>query len=225
MSDFLTKEVIPRAHLIVCFCEEMTERNWDDKRLYIRDQARLIHGLAVKASSENDDYKALFEECQLARDEAGFLGSVPDCIRYLDAEFIKLRDRLDIGPQGEDAIDVAESAMGHLHHQIAAKDAEIERLRKALEGIRDLEPAPFNAYPADWKEQIAACEKCQDYKDHPIMHGICDTHRRPMNDRESHDAHQVRSLGYRAKGMARDALNGGSEAGISPLSPFKAKEE
>lgn len=86
-------------------------------------------------------------------------------------------------------------------------DAEIKRLTTALKEIRDLEPAPFNAYPADWKEQIAACAKCQDYKDHPIMRGICDTHRQPMNDRESHDAHQVRSLGYRAKGIARDALS------------------
>ncbi len=34
----------------------------------------------------HEDFKALFEECQLARDEIGFLGSVPDCIRYLDAE-------------------------------------------------------------------------------------------------------------------------------------------
>lgn len=178
MSDFLTKEAIPRAHLIVCFCDEMTERNWDDKRLYIRDQARLIHGLSVKESSDID---------------------------AKNSEIERLRERLDIGPQGEDAIDVAESAMGHLRHRI-------ETLEKALEEIRDLEPATFNAYPADWKEQIDACEKCQDYKNHPIMRGICDTHRQPMNDRESHDAHQVRILGYRAKGIARDALNGGSDA-------------
>lgn len=85
--------------------------------------------------------------------------------------------------------------------------ALIETLVKALEEIRDLQPQAFNAYPADWNEQIAACDDCQRYKDHPLMRGICDTHRKPMYDRESHDAHQVRALGYHAKSMARDALD------------------
>lgn len=83
----------------------------------------------------------------------------------------------------------------------------VETLTKALEEIRDLQPQEFNAYPSDWQEQRDACDDCQRYKDHPLMRGICDTHRKPMYDRESHDAHQVRSLGYRAKSMARDALD------------------
>jgi len=39
---------------------------------------------------ERDEFKRLFEECGIARDCSGFLGTVPDCIEYLDAE----RDRL-----------------------------------------------------------------------------------------------------------------------------------
>jgi len=85
--------------------------------------------------------------------------------------------------------------------------ALIETLTKALEEIRDVQPQEFNAYPADWQEQRDACDDCQRYKDHPLMRGICDTHRKPMYDRESHDTHQIRSLGYRAKSMARDALD------------------
>jgi hypothetical protein len=87
------------------------------------------------------------------------------------------------------------------------RDFLIEALVKALEEIRDLQPQEFNAYPADWQEQRDACDDCQRYKGHPLMRGICDTHRKPMYDRESHDAHQIRSLGYRAKSMARDALD------------------
>jgi hypothetical protein len=89
--------------------------------------------------------------------------------------------------------------------------ALIETLTKALEEIRDVQPQEFNAYPADWQEQRDACDDCQRYKDHPLMRGICDTHRKPMYDRESHDAHQIRALGYRAKSMARDALAAAKE--------------
>lgn len=41
------------------------------------------------------DYEKLFKECALARDEAGLLGSVPECIRYLDAEITRLQKELD----------------------------------------------------------------------------------------------------------------------------------
>lgn len=85
-------------------------------------------------------------------------------------------------------------------------------LEKALAEIRDLEPAPFNSYPADWQEQIDACEDCQRYKGHPVMHGRCSAHWQPVYDREKHDAHEVRALGYRARSIARDALANTSEA-------------
>lgn len=106
-----------------------------------------------------------------------------------------------------DYSDAVAKNLGTFRAALSAKDAEIARLREALEYIRDIEPAQFNAYPADWNDQIKACEKCQSFRDHPLFRGICDTHRQPMYRRDAHDAHQVRALGYRAKSMARDALS------------------
>jgi hypothetical protein len=41
-----------------------------------------------------DHYKALFEECQNARDAVGFLGSVPECIQYLAEQVTTLEQQL-----------------------------------------------------------------------------------------------------------------------------------
>lgn len=49
------------------------------------------------------EYKILFEEAQLARDEAGFLGSVPDCIRYFADEIKHLEDALNPQPKPSEA--------------------------------------------------------------------------------------------------------------------------
>ena len=84
--------------------------------------------------------------------------------------------------------------------------AENERLREALTLIRDWEPKPF-AFPEDWSEQIKACPKCQAYAGHPVQMGVCDEHRRPLWDREKHDAHGERLRGWEAKSIARAALN------------------
>lgn len=56
-------------------------------------------------------------------------------LESLQRENEELRQRLDIGPCGEDAIDVAESAADHLRHRAEAAEAEVKRLRGALEGI------------------------------------------------------------------------------------------
>jgi hypothetical protein len=53
-----------------------------------------------------------------------------------DAEIARLRERLDIGPQGEDAIDVAESAADQLRFQISVKDAEAAKLRRERDLLR-----------------------------------------------------------------------------------------
>lgn len=82
----------------------------------------------------------------------------------------------------------------------------IGKLVEALEKIRDLKPAPF-AFPADWSEQIAACPECQRYKGHPIQQGICDTHRKPLYERERHDSFEEKVRGYRASTIAREALD------------------
>lgn len=85
------------------------------------------------------------------------------------------------------------------------KGEEASRLRAALELILKLECVPF-VFPADWSEQIEACSECQRYKGHPIQQGICDQHRKPLYARADHDEHQQRTLIYRAKDIARDAL-------------------
>lgn len=89
-----------------------------------------------------------------------------------------------------------------------ARDYLLHRLtlvEEALTKIVELEPRP-SSHAIDW-QAIDSCEECQRYKDHPIQRGICDTHRRPIWDREKHDAHEEKTLGYRAKGIARDALS------------------
>ena len=88
-----------------------------------------------------------------------------------------------------------------------ARDYLLHRLtivEEALKQIATIEPRP-SSHALDWRA-IDTCEDCQRYKDHPIQRGICDTHRRPIWDREKHDAHEEKALGYRAKSIARDAL-------------------
>ncbi|MCZ7488228.1 hypothetical protein [Rhizobium rhizogenes] len=48
------------------------------------------------------------------------------------AECDELRKRLDIGPHGEDALDVAESAADHLLARAEAAEAEVERLKTII---------------------------------------------------------------------------------------------
>lgn len=53
-------------------------------------------------------------------------------LESLQRENEELRQRLDVGPCGEDAIDVAESAAEHLRHRAEAAEAEIERLKTII---------------------------------------------------------------------------------------------
>lgn len=91
--------------------------------------------------------------------------------------------------------------------------AEVLRLRaekaamvEALEAITMLQPRPFDNFPEDWRDQIDACPECTRYKNHPIQRGICDEHRRPLYDRDAHDEHETRALGYRMRSIAQAAL-------------------
>lgn len=81
----------------------------------------------------------------------------------------------------------------------------IGRLVEALEKIAHWAPRPFEM-PANWSEQIEACADCQRYSGHPIQRGICDTHRRPLWDREKHDKHQDVMRGLDAQQIAAAAL-------------------
>ncbi len=81
-----------------------------------------------------------------------------------------------------------------------------ELLLNALREIRDLQPKPFTGFPPDWRDQIESCPECQSYKGHPIQCGICDTHRKPLWDRERHEKSESHAQGPRAKEIAFNAL-------------------
>lgn len=80
-------------------------------------------------------------------------------------------------------------------------------LVEALREIAEIKERKKSCYPEDWREQIAACPECQQYKDHPIQRGICDLHRKPIYAQEDHDRHETTILGYRAMEIARAALS------------------
>ncbi len=61
----------------------------------------------------------------------------------------ELRQRLDAGPHGEDAIDVAESAAGHLRHRAEAAEAEVKRLRDQLDSAACLLETLSEDRPSD----------------------------------------------------------------------------
>jgi hypothetical protein len=90
----------------------------------------------------------------------------------------------------------------------------IAELLAALREIESLQPQPFDGIPADWHEQIAACDECQGWaKHHTIQQGICNTHRRPLWDREHHNASEATALGPRAMLIARSAIRKAEQHG------------
>lgn len=101
----------------------------------------------------------------------------------------------------------------HYASRATQAEARADRLAKALGEIAGIEPKPFDG-GLDMAA-IRACEECQRYEGHPVQHGICNTHRRPIWDREKHDSHEEKVLGYRAKNIAAEALrepnSGGGE--------------
>lgn len=88
--------------------------------------------------------------------------------------------------------------------------AQRDRLAAALRAIRDLQPVPFEL-PRDWAQQVADCAQCQSYARHPVQRGICNEHRRPLWERDRHDAAARSALGSRAALLAAAALR---EAGL-----------
>ena len=60
-----------------------------------------------------------------------------DRIESLQRENEELRQRLDIGPCGEDALDVAASAADHLRHRAEAAEAEVKLIREAVVELLD----------------------------------------------------------------------------------------
>lgn len=72
--------------------------------------------------------------------------STPESLQRDNEE---LRQRLDIGPCGEDAIDVAESAADHLRHRAEAAEAEVKRLRSVLKPMADVAGDVSESWPDD----------------------------------------------------------------------------
>lgn len=58
-------------------------------------------------------------------------------LESLQREDEELRQRLDVGPCGEDAIDVAESAADHLLHRAEAAEDEVKIIREAVGELLD----------------------------------------------------------------------------------------
>lgn len=72
-------------------------------------------------------HKRLFEECQIARDEAGFLGPVPECIRDLSERGNKLRETLKLVRESVLELLPANSVGDDLKAKIIARiDADTE---------------------------------------------------------------------------------------------------
>jgi cell division septum initiation protein DivIVA len=70
-------------------------------------------------------------------------------LESLQRENEELRQRLDVGPCGEDAIDIAESAADHLRHRAEAAEAEVKRLRSVLQPMADVAGDVSDSWPDD----------------------------------------------------------------------------
>lgn len=97
-----------------------------------------------------------------------------------------------------------ESKVGVRAEDVIALLDENALLRAALEGIADYR-RPWHAAETD-PDAIAACARCQGYRDHPIQRGICDEHRRPFWKAEADNDAEVRRTEGVLKGIAREAL-------------------
>lgn len=67
-----------------------------------------------------------------ANDTLPMIRQAQTALESLQRDNEELRQRLDVGPCGEDAIDVAESAADHLRHRAEAAEDEVKHYRVAL---------------------------------------------------------------------------------------------
>lgn len=92
-----------------------------------------------------------------------------------------------------------------LNSRATEAERKLAEAEEVIKEIAAIEPKPFDG-GLDM-EAIRACEECRRYEGHPVQHGICNTHRRPIWDREKHDSREEKALGYRAKSIARTFLS------------------
>jgi hypothetical protein len=85
-----TKHVYPLRQL-TAFIPSAAENEWINQNLKL---LRMIDALTVEKtaiSRRNAAYSDIVHEVGVARDQAGFIGSGAECIRYLDGESKRLR--------------------------------------------------------------------------------------------------------------------------------------
>lgn len=124
-----------------------------------------------------------------------------DALQYLSA-------RLEVVPgfsESADGISCRDETIRLQVERIERLTTRLEVAERALGEIRSLEPRPYDGKKFD-REASDACPECQGYRGHPIQQGICSTHRQPFYQRERHEAHEEKILGYRCKSIAADAL-------------------
>lgn len=80
-----------------------------------------------------------------------------------------------------------------------------EIAREALKRIDETTCRPF-PFPEDWLETVRACPDCKRFASHPVMHGVCNEHHRPLHAREEHDREERRLLYLRRLEVAQEAL-------------------
>lgn len=82
-------------------------------------------------------------------------------LESLQRENEELRQRLDIGPCGEDAIDVAESAADHLRVRAEAAEAEVKRLQAEIDRKSSM-PGDHRYWEGRYRDEAAENEKLRE---------------------------------------------------------------
>lgn len=172
----------------------------------IREEGRAesrerVEALTEYAKAGADDYDGM---CAVLRSE-GFSDILPKAIQDM-AESASLLRRAAAGDDvfAEYQAEITKTKAASQQREAILRE-RMEALLKGLREIQDIEPASY-AYPEGWQRQIDNCEECKSYADHPVQHGICNTHRQPIWNRERHDKDEERRMGWRAKSMARALL-------------------
>lgn len=172
----------------------------------VKDHEECIGELEYAA--ENAELEARLEHAQRCRE-----AMVADLMRQRAALEAKLREATEWSaqltaavPRWPNGTPVTQSAFDEFYGAKEAVEAKLREAESALVSIMDLRQRPYDGFPADWRQQIAACSECQRWTGHPIQRGICDEHRKPLYARERHDADETDILGLRAKEVAREAL-------------------
>lgn len=169
-----------------------------------------------KAGTASPDHAELRRELESALDcEIYLIGHGP--IEMTSAAILALLDenerlRDDKAELIEGFDNMQQEALEGLLRQAALR-SRVSELEGALKKIINYEPEKVTGViPDDWSEQIKNCPECQRYKGHPIQNGICDTHRKPLYERDRQEEHLYRTQHIQMVYIARAALRRAGEA-------------